>query len=55
MKDWIAARRADMKAQQQQAIGLVNKITGALEMLDAVEAELDRAQSPAVEPVPVDG
>lgn len=42
MKEWIEARRKELKDQQVQALSIYNQSFGALAMLDATETELNK-------------
>lgn len=41
-REWIEQKRAEIKAQQDQYVGLFNQCTGALNMLAALESELSK-------------
>lgn len=42
MQEWIDARRKELEAQRDQMVGSVNQAIGALKMLDALQAELNK-------------
>lgn len=46
-KDWIDVRRAEVKQQMDNSLAVANQASGALKMLDALEAELNKpAEAP---------
>jgi len=43
-KEWIAARRKEIEAQRDAASAQVNACMGALQMLDLIDAEIQKPQ-----------
>lgn len=43
-QEWIEAKRRELKAQQENAIGLANQTAGALKILDELQAELTKPE-----------
>lgn len=50
MKDWIAARRAEITKQKDDAMSIFNQTAGALKLLDLIEAEISKPATPPDEP-----
>lgn len=46
MQEWINARRRELKAQRDQLIANVNAADGALQMLDAMQNEINKIPPP---------
>lgn len=52
---WIALQRAELKAQQDNSIGLANQAAGAMKLLDQIEALMKEPMpQPTPEPPPAE-